>query len=434
MLLTRRAALAALFALSSAGALRAQANAPALSAAPPRPAVVPAATPMVPARPVVVRPNGERWAQITAAAANARATRFPIGRGHVGPAVLRVQTLLDRALFSPGMIDGRWGHNTEVALRWLQVREGLPATGAVDSATMARLEALAGMPDTVVHRRALRPEDVRGPFTPIPADIYAQAKLSCSCYESLTERLTEIFHTSAGLLRHLNPGIKLDSLRAGDSIHVPLVRPMDVPAPAPIAELWVSGSGRFVHAMSAEGRILYHFPTTLGATFDPSPQGDFSIGAITENPWWHYQPRILAHVPDDRPDARIPPGPNNAVGRVWMSLSVPHYGIHGTKSPETIGYATSAGCVRLTNWDALFLSRRVTPGTPVRFRGTRPGEAHPPAATAPDTTARPGGVPPARDTTARRDSVPPSPPRDTTARRDSQPPTPRVTTPPVPPR
>ena len=392
MLLSRRAALAALFVLSYAGALRAQASAPALL----KPAVVAAATPILPAKPVVVRPNGERWAQITAAAANARANRFPIGRGHAGPAVLRVQTLLDRALFSPGMIDGRWGQNTEVALRWLQVREGLPATGAVDSATMARLEALAGTPDTVVHRRALRPEDVRGPFTPIPSDIYAQARLACSCYESLTERLTEIFHSSAGVLRQLNPGVKLDSLRAGDSIDVPLVRTMDVPAPAPIAELWVSGSGRFVHAMSAEGRILYHFPTTLGATFDPSPQGDFAVASIHENPWWHYQPRILAHVPDDRPDARIPPGPNNAVGRVWMSLSVPHYGIHGTKSPETIGYATSAGCVRLTNWDALFLSRRVPVGTPVRFRDTRPGEAQPT-----------GGPPPA----APRDTAAPAPPR-----------------------
>ncbi|HEX8363424.1 MAG TPA: L,D-transpeptidase family protein [Longimicrobium sp.] len=415
MLLSRRAALAALFVLSSASLLQAQL----------KPTVVPAATPIAPAVPVVVRPSAERWAQITPVTANARVTRFPVGRGHAGPAVLRVQTLLDRALFSPGMIDGRWGQNTEVALYWLQVREGLPATGAVDSATMSRLEALAGNPDTVVHRRELRPEDVRGPFTKIPDDIYQQAKLTCSCYESLTERLTEIFHSGAGLLRQLNPGIKLDSLVAGDSISVPLVRPMDAPAPGTVAELWVSGSGRFVHAMSAEGRILYHFPTTLGGTFDPSPQGDFSVASIHENPWWHYQPRILAHVPDDRPDARIPPGPNNAVGRVWMSLSAPHYGIHGTKSPETIGYATSAGCVRLTNWDVLFLSRRVPLGTPVRFRDTRPGQAQPdggPAVTPRDSTAL---KPAPRDSTIRRDSVPPKPaPRDTSARPSSIPPRP----------
>ncbi len=133
----------------------------------------------------------------------------------------------------------------------------------------------------------------------------------------------------------------------------------------------MSGQGSFVHALDRAGRILYHFPSTLGSTYDPSPQGSFTITSVTEDPWWHFQPSILAHVPDDKPEARIPPGPNNAVGLVWMDLSAPHYGIHGTKSPETIGYATSAGCVRLTNWDALFLSRRVAKGTPVRFRDTR---------------------------------------------------------------
>jgi lipoprotein-anchoring transpeptidase ErfK/SrfK len=91
---------------------------------------------------------------------------------------------------------------------------------------------------------------------------------------------------------------------------------------------------------------------------------------IAPDPWWHYQPEILAHVESSKPDARIPPGPNNAVGVVWMALNVPHYGIHGTSAPETIGYASSAGCVRLTNWDALFLSRRINEGTPVQFRDT----------------------------------------------------------------
>jgi len=51
-----------------------------------------------------------------------------------------------------------------------------------------------------------------------------------------------------------------------------------------------------------------------------------------------------------------------------MALNEPHYGIHGTSAPETIGYATSNGCVRLTNWDARFLSERVEAGIPVEFR------------------------------------------------------------------
>jgi hypothetical protein len=171
----------------------------------------------------------------------------------------------------------------------------------------------------------------------------------------------------------LNPGVELDAVTAGTRLNVPAVRDPEARAPRPVAQLVVSGTDNYLHALDARGRILYHFPATLGSTFDPSPAGDLVVRSIHPNPWWHYQPRLLAHVPNDRPNAMIPSGPNNAVGLVWMTLSKPHYGIHGTSSPETIGYATSAGCVRLTNWDVVFLSGRMEPGTPVVFRGTRDG-------------------------------------------------------------
>jgi lipoprotein-anchoring transpeptidase ErfK/SrfK len=91
------------------------------------------------------------------------------------------------------------------------------------------------------------------------------------------------------------------------------------------------------------------------------------VNSVTPDPWWNLQPELL-HVGDPtRPAVQIPPGPNNAVGDVWIDLSKEHYGIHGTARPETIGYATSSGCVRLTNWDANFLGDKVEAGIPVRF-------------------------------------------------------------------
>jgi lipoprotein-anchoring transpeptidase ErfK/SrfK len=322
-------------------------------------------------------PAPERWADVAVETVNGGAVRLPAGRGHAGPSVVRMQVLLNRAFFSPGMLDGRWGKNTQNAVAWLQAREGLPTTGAVDSATYARLMELAGAPDEVVRVHTLTDDDVAGPFVAIPADIYAHARLRCSCYESLAEKLTERFHTTEELLRKLNPGAELNDLQAGMTLNVPAVREPDARGAAPVAQLVVSGTGNYLHALDADGRLLYHFPATLGSTFDPSPQGDLIVRSVHPNPWWHYQPRLLAHVPNDRPNAMIPPGPNNAVGVVWMALSAPHYGIHGTRSPETIGYATSAGCVRLTNWDAAFLSVRLEPGTPVAFHGTREGAPAP---------------------------------------------------------
>ena len=66
--------------------------------------------------------------------------------------------------------------------------------------------------------------------------------------------------------------------------------------------------------------------------------------------------------------AMIPPGPNNPVGIIWLDISKPHYGIHGTPEPQLIGRTQSHGCVRLTNWNAARLSLMVEPGTPVVFQ------------------------------------------------------------------
>ena len=312
--------------------------------------------------------NPEKWEMISTEQMNTGAAFLPLAGDVGGPSVYRVQILLDRALFSPGMMDGHWGKNTAKAVYFFQQRERLRTTGRVDSTTYDRLAQAAGRPEQLVVARTLSAEDVKGPFVELPDSIYDQAKLDCTCYESLTEKLTETFHTSPELLAKLNPGVNLDELQAGQTLNVPNVRDPDARAQGQVAELQVSGRGSYLHAVDASGRILYHFPSTLGGTYEPSPQGEFKVTNVTKNPWWHFQPALLEKVPDNRPDARIPPGPNNRVGAVWMSLSAPHYGIHGTNKPETIGYATSAGCVRLTNWDALFLADRVSKNTPVRFR------------------------------------------------------------------
>jgi lipoprotein-anchoring transpeptidase ErfK/SrfK len=311
--------------------------------------------------------SSERLQDITAAAANRQDTHLPLSGDVAGPSVFRVQVLLDRSGFSPGIIDGRWGKNTEKAVYWLQKREGLSATGTVDRSTLDRLTELARRPEKIVTGHQLSEDDVSGPFVDVPEDIYAKAELECMCYESLAEKLGEQFHMSPDLLQQLNPDVALEELQAGDVIQAPNLLARDTSRATSIQRLAISDGGHYVHALSETGRILYHFPSTLGSSYAPSPEGTFEINSITERPWWHYQPDILEDVDDSKRDARIPPGPNNAVGLVWIDLSKPHYGIHGTSAPETIGYATSAGCVRLTNWDALFLARHLRPGMPVVF-------------------------------------------------------------------
>jgi lipoprotein-anchoring transpeptidase ErfK/SrfK len=323
-----------------------------------------------PGRPAAVRqaPSlSEEWDEISPDAVNSGPIALPVSGDVGGPSVLRVQVLLSRALFSPGIIDGRWGRNTEKAVYWLQRREGMEPTGEVDERTWQALQQLSGQPQQLVRSHRLSEDDVAGPFVELPAEYYDRRDMDCQCFESLAEKLAERFHTSEDLLRQLNPGVDLNTVRAGSALHVPNVDDRRTPA-GDVARIVVSDGGKYVHAMDGNGRVLYHFPATLGSAYSPSPSGEYRVTGIAHDPTWHYQPALLEGVDDDKPSAVLPPGPNNAVGVVWMQLSKPHYGIHGTSAPETIGYATSNGCVRLTNWDADFLSRRVRQGTPVEFR------------------------------------------------------------------
>lgn len=337
-------------------------------------------------------PAAERWQDISPRTVNRDQPPLPPSGSAAGPSVASLQILLDRVQFSPGILDGYWGKNTEKAVYWLQKREGMSANGQVDGNTFDRLFQLAGSPEQLIRAYQLSPEDVAGPFVDVPEEVYAKAEMDCLCYRSRSEKLAELFHSTPELLRQLNPGVDLERASAGTTLQVPNIEVelglnrlndlaperKNIPAgqlfPGPdtskIAQIVISDGGHYLHALDASGRILYHFPSTLGSQFAPSPSGKFQISSVTYDPVWYYQPELLTGVPDSKPNAHIPPGPNNAVGVVWMDLSEPHYGIHGTSAPQTIGYATSHGCVRLTNWDALFLAKRVAKGTPVHFTTT----------------------------------------------------------------
>ncbi len=287
-------------------------------------------------------------------------------QGGAGADVRTVQTMLDLAGMSPGIIDGKWGKNTEKAVYWLQRREGLPPTSRVDQATWRRIVDLAGSVDQPLVTVALTEEDVSGPFVDIPQGWEAKAEMDCLCYSSLSEKLAERFHSSPELLSELNPEVDLDAVAAGDSLRVPAVRSEDDGGSGgAVAKIVVSAQGHYLHLVDEDGEVLRHFPTTLGSEFNPSPSGNFEVTSVTREPWFHYQPELLNEGSGE--DYRIPPGPNSPVGVVWIALSKPHYGIHGTSAPETIGYSVSHGCIRLTNWDARIVADQVSAGVPVEF-------------------------------------------------------------------
>jgi len=127
----------------------------------------------------------------------------------------------------------------------------------------------------------------------------------------------------------------------------------------------VSKSERTVVVYGASDKKLGQYPATIGSVHDPLPIGKWTVTGIVPNPWFHYDPELFWNPDPKQAKAVLPPGPNNPSGVMWIGLSKEHYGIHGTPDPGSIRHTESAGCIRMTNWDAMDLSRMIRRGTPV---------------------------------------------------------------------
>ena len=278
---------------------------------------------------------------------------------------LAIQVMLDRAGFSPGTIDGRSGANTTKAL------EAYKQAGRIDGAPV---EPLA--------RYRITPEDAAGPFVQVPTDLMQQSKLPSLAYTSVLELLAERFHATPDLLRQLNPQA---TFVAGEEIAVPNVEPMMMPPPPetpaaatppapadpadarPAVTVTVSKRMSTLTVVDAEGQVLFYAPVTTGSENDPLPIGEWKVNGVQLYPVFHYNPDLFWDADPAHAKAKIPAGPNNPVGLVWIDISKEHYGLHGTAEPTRVGHTQSHGCVRLTNWDALRLANLVAPGTRVVF-------------------------------------------------------------------
>lgn len=282
----------------------------------------------------------------------------PAPRKLPDPALVRLQILLDRSSFSPGVIDGYDGQNTRQAVAAWRQANGLSGT-EIDAAL---IEVLAqAQPGAVTQRYTLTDEDVAGPFSPPPGrDLAAQAR-DGTHFASARERIAERHHIDEDLLIDLNPGA--DFSQAGQTIILPVVEQAALPA---VARIVVSKADRALRAYGSDGQLLAYYPATIGSATNPSPGGDMTVTAVAPNPNYTYDPRRLSWGPGGRA-VIIPPGPNNPVGSTWIDLSKDTYGIHGTPHPSLVGKTASHGCVRLTNWDVEQLSKAVRSGTEVHF-------------------------------------------------------------------
>jgi lipoprotein-anchoring transpeptidase ErfK/SrfK len=101
-------------------------------------------------------------------------------------------------------------------------------------------------------------------------------------------------------------------------------------------------SDRKLHLLEGE-KVVKSYPIGIGTLASATPSGRYTI-------------------------INKAPRPGGPYGAYWLGLSKPHYGIHGTNNPSSIGKRVSQGCIRMYNQDVTELAGKVPIGTQVSIR------------------------------------------------------------------
>jgi lipoprotein-anchoring transpeptidase ErfK/SrfK len=278
-------------------------------------------------------------------------------------ALIRLEVLLDRAHFSPGVIDGKDGANLKLALSSYAAANGLKVDATPATVTD---KLVAADDDATVTRYTITAADVAGPFVAhLPTDMAELAKLASPAYSGPVEELAERFHMDDALLQALNPGADFGT--AGTEVTVAAVGKSKLGAP--VTRIEVDKTANSVRAFDGK-RLLAVYPATVGSTERPAPSGTWKVRTVATHATYTFDPKRLTFGKAGEGKLTIKAGPNNPIGTTWIDLTKDTYGIHGTPDPRLIGKRASHGCVRLTNWDVEQLAHAVKAGATVEFTGT----------------------------------------------------------------
>ena len=306
-----------------------------------------------------------------------------------GDDAVRLQIFLDQSNFGPGVIDGRIGQFSELAVNPWNENQGHP----IDSWRAVNTAARKAVPNPFAV--AIVPEAVAQWVNPnLSYKKAEQAKAKQMSYRSNGEFMSERYHTDVPYLIELNSSSNIYNLKPRETIIVPNVKAFEIENltgavfkedealsqrhavidtklnqvriyEANLRALVVADPE--APASVANHSLIAAFPITPG-----KPQfiryGKWEMRNAVELPVWRYDQQLLDTGKRGKNSLNIPGGPNNPVGVLWCGLSKPGIGMHGTSNPETIGRSRSAGCIRLANWDIVRIPGMLRPGCSVEIR------------------------------------------------------------------
>jgi L,D-transpeptidase ErfK/SrfK len=156
---------------------------------------------------------------------------------------------------------------------------------------------------------------------------------------------------------------------AGCALLAPHEELPPTPRREPEVQLLLKLGERRVYVMRDEGdgsplTSLESYPVAIGRKEYKTPVGKFQIAEKVVDPDWV----LFDFKRPEKTIRRIPPGPNNPMGKRWIGFASAYgwgIGFHGTPKPEVLGQAVSHGCVRMHNNDIVKMFDKVQIGTTV---------------------------------------------------------------------
>lgn len=304
---------------------------------------------------------------------------------------VRLQIFLDQKHFGPGFIDGKPGRFTKLAIENYNTSLGRKKDDP-------RILEEAYKEVTQAYAIAVIPSVVKDFVdSTLPHKRAEQAKRKFMPYRSVIEFMAERYHTSEDLLIAINSAEQIRGAKARSALKVPNIQPFRI-------EQLKQGrthkkedhlSARHVVVDTQTKQVYVYklvFPTVEETTDDAAkkttkvypalvasfpitpgktrfiPTGFWNLKNSVELPTWRYDKKLLETGVRGKESLTIPAGPNNPVGIIWNGLTKSGIGIHGTDNPRTIGRSRSAGCIRLSNWDAARFPTLVRPGAIVEVK------------------------------------------------------------------
>jgi L,D-transpeptidase ErfK/SrfK len=183
------------------------------------------------------------------------------------------------------------------------------------------------------------------------SDLVGRVQVTIARHEDTLPDLARRFNIGYEEIVRANPGV--DPWLPGEGTRVTLPTRFVLPdAPREGLVINLAAMRLFYYPphkdKAAPLEVVTH-PIGIGKVGWSTPEGRTKIVSKVKDPSWTPPASVRKeHAENGDPlPAKVPPGPDNPLGRHMMRLGWPSYLMHGTNKPYGVGMRVSHGCIRL---------------------------------------------------------------------------------------